>query len=147
MIEKITLTFILIFTIGYLYAQNNENQPANVAPSWTVPDLVTDRPDQTESSVTVPHKSLQIETGFVFERFIHDDYTFDNYGIASTLFRYGLLKNMELRLASNYQYSELKTTGSTIDTIQQGMGHYWQVLKYTSPKHMAPGPSWPYWLI
>jgi hypothetical protein len=30
-------------------------------------ELVTDRPDQTESAVTVPLNSLQIETGFVYE--------------------------------------------------------------------------------
>ncbi|MFW6371118.1 MAG: hypothetical protein ACOC10_07950 [Bacteroidota bacterium] len=32
-----------------------------------IPELVTDRPDQTESATTVPNNSLQIETGYVFQ--------------------------------------------------------------------------------
>jgi len=32
-----------------------------------VPDIVTDRPDQTEASNTVPKKTLQIEMGFSLE--------------------------------------------------------------------------------
>lgn len=31
------------------------------------PELITDRPDQTESYVVVPHKFLQVETGFEME--------------------------------------------------------------------------------
>ncbi len=32
------------------------------------PELVTDRPDQTEAPSIVPRGGLQVETGFVFER-------------------------------------------------------------------------------
>lgn len=62
------------------------------------PELVTDRPDQTESSITVPHKSLQIETGFLKET------QSSTTGLAynTTLFRYGLLENLELRLGLEY---------------------------------------------
>lgn len=138
--KKLLIVIALFSLFGFSYSQKQEPMPAHVAPSWTVPDLITDRPDQTESSVTVPHNSLQIETGFIFERFMHSDYTFDNWGIATTLFRYGLLKNMELRLASNYQYSELKTTGSNMDTIQQGMGPILAGVKiYITEEHGA----WP----
>lgn len=61
-------------------------------------DLVTDRPDQTESSITVPHKSLQIETGFVKET------QGNTTGLAynTTLLRYGLLENLELRFGLEY---------------------------------------------
>ncbi|MEZ5196140.1 MAG: hypothetical protein R2764_06995 [Bacteroidales bacterium] len=142
MIKKTLLVIILSCLFGFSYAQKKEPMPANVAPSWTVPDLVTDRPDQTESSVTVPHKSLQIETGFVFERFLNSDYTLDNWGIASTLFRYGLLKNMELRLASNYQYSELITKDSDVDTIQQGMGPILAGVKIYITEDTVSGPKW-----
>ena len=38
--------------------------------SATVPELVTDRPDFTESSEVVGHRVVQIETGLTFE---HDD--------------------------------------------------------------------------
>jgi hypothetical protein len=55
-------------------------------------EIVTDRPDQTESSTTIPHKSFQIEMGFGSENF-------DNrlYFLPTTLLRYGLTKNIELR--------------------------------------------------
>ena len=64
--------------------------------------LITDRPDQTESAVTVPKKSLQIETGAVYE--------FDRIGsteirslhFAKTLFRYGVTDCLELRLDTEH---------------------------------------------
>lgn len=65
------------------------------------PDLVTDRPDQTESSVVVPHKSLQIETGFVMEN-DNDFIDQKSYAYNTTLLRYGLLEKLELRLGLEY---------------------------------------------
>lgn len=66
------------------------------------PELITDRPDQTESSAVVPHKSLQIETGFVMEN--KETYFTEqrSYAFNTTLLRYGLLKNFELRLGMDY---------------------------------------------
>lgn len=65
-------------------------------------ELVTDRPDQTESAVTVPLGSLQIETGFLYENSKEGNLTFDNYSIAGTLFRYGLFEKIELRIGTTY---------------------------------------------
>jgi len=65
-------------------------------------DLVTDRPDQTESSFTVPLKSLQIETGFIMEIDKTDLFSQISYAYNSTLLRYGLLENLELRLGIEY---------------------------------------------
>jgi len=90
--------------------------------------LVTDRPDQTESSITVPHKSLQIETGIILEHYKNDNATFNNWGFGTTLLRYGLLQNLELRLGNYYQYSKLEFKNST-DTIQQGIGPFTGGLK------------------
>ncbi|MCF8374151.1 MAG: transporter [Bacteroidales bacterium] len=64
-----------------------------------IPPLITDRPDQTESSVTVPKGSLQIETGYVFEN-TSKDYT--SQSIAGTLLRFGLSNNLELRVGAGY---------------------------------------------
>ena len=64
----------------------------------TVPGLVTDRPDQTESAVVVPLKSLQIETGFLFEGDNTNSVRQNSFNFNSTLFRYGLFDRMELRL-------------------------------------------------
>ena len=68
----------------------------------TVPKLITDRPDQTESSTVVPFRSLQIETGFVME---NDESTISkhtSFAYNTTLLRYGLFENMELRLGLEY---------------------------------------------
>lgn len=83
-----------------------------------VPELITDRPDQTESSVVVPHKSLQIETGFLMENTESDLVSQKSFAYNSTLFRYGLLKNFEFRLGIEYLGERLKTknTGTTIST-------------------------------
>jgi hypothetical protein len=55
----------------------------------------TDRPDQTESAVTVPRKYLQAELGFNKE-----NYDFNNYTLVfpTLLLKYGVSKRMELRL-------------------------------------------------
>lgn len=60
--------------------------------------LVTDRPDKTESSISIPYKAFQIETGISFERFAFSGYSEEIISMPSTLFRYGLFKGFELRL-------------------------------------------------
>lgn len=59
--------------------------------------ITTDRPDQTESSSTVPKKVLQIETGAFYEELNKVKSITYN----TTLLRYGLLNNLELRLGFN----------------------------------------------
>ncbi len=67
-----------------------------------VQGLVTDRPDQTESSVTIPKNSFQIESGFVYEYDKADGVEAQNYTMNSTLLRVGLFDNMELRIGTAY---------------------------------------------
>ncbi len=66
------------------------------------PPLVTDRPDQTESSSVVPQWRLQIETGAAREWVETGSNEYENntsYG--STLLRFGVLKFLELRLGTD----------------------------------------------
>ncbi|MBU1369122.1 MAG: transporter [Bacteroidetes bacterium] len=84
------LILALIIISGYIQAQN------------MVPELITDRPDQTESSVVVPLRSLQIETGFVLENDETDLIKQKSFTYNTTLLRFGLLKNLELRLGLEY---------------------------------------------
>ena len=58
------------------------------------PDMVTDRPDQTESAAVVPRGLLQVETGYLFAR----DGDVDGYAAPGTLFRIGLGGRLELRI-------------------------------------------------
>lgn len=64
--------------------------------------IITDRPDQTESSSTVPKKSLQIESGILLGFAEEDGISLREIAVPSTLFRYGITKNVELRLVSQY---------------------------------------------
>ena len=75
-------------------------------------DLVTDRPDQTESSSTVPAGILQIESGMVLESITKDGIKEENIIFPTTLFRYGLLKNVELRVLSQYESYSLNAENS-----------------------------------
>jgi len=114
--------FLLLFSFGIAQAQEQNSKQSKVAPSWSAPDLITDRPDQTESSCTVPKNSLQIETGFVFENFKHSQFEFNNLGFGTTLLRYGVWDNFELRLGSYYQQTHVKSDFFNVDSIQSGMG-------------------------
>lgn len=73
-----------------------------------VENIITDRPDQTESSATVGNNVFQIETGPVLN--VYD--AFNNQLILLSLFRYGLGENFEFRLVSG-----LGRTHSTINTV------------------------------
>ena len=76
----------------------------------TIFPLITDRPDQTESSITVPYKALQIETGFLNE----NGGNVKSYAYNTTLLRYGLLENLELRLGLEYLADKNTVTNSTV---------------------------------
>lgn len=68
-----------------------------------VPNLVTDRPDQTESSVTVPKGWLQIETGALLEGDSpENEVDITNTAFNTTLLRYGLFEKTELRLGGEF---------------------------------------------
>ena len=86
--------FILFWTAIY-------NQPLLQAQETV--ELVGDRPDQTESSVTVPHQTLQIETGFFFMNNTYGYVKFTQTEYNGTLLRYGLLKFLELRFGAGFE--------------------------------------------
>jgi len=61
-----------------------------------VPELITDRPDQTESAVTVAPGFVQLEVG---ASFTHDgDADLDTFEAPGSLLRIGLVKRLELRI-------------------------------------------------
>ena len=67
-------------------------------------EIVTDRPDQTESAQTVGLANLQIEAGMVNENISSN---ISNFYAPSVLFRYGLSKSLELRIVVQKQFSEI----------------------------------------
>jgi hypothetical protein len=66
--------------------------------------LVTDRPDFTESSSTVPLNSLQVETGLTYNK---ENESINSISILGTLFRYGLTSGIELRAGTEYLIQEI----------------------------------------
>jgi len=105
--KKITILFILVSIVcnSSLFAQN-DTVPEKQKKKRDLPSIVTDRPDQTESSSTVPQGTLQIETGFIFESEKDNDIKSNNWGLGTTMLRYGVWDNFELRLGGYYQLSE-----------------------------------------
>jgi hypothetical protein len=101
---KIILPLIIFFITFNLMAQ----------------EMVTDRPDQTESADVVPLRMLQVETGFLLGGDINGDTTSQWLSYNSTLFRFGLLKNMELRLG--FAYLGDKTRISNTDSVYSASG-------------------------
>jgi len=61
-------------------------------------ELITDRPDQTESSSTVPRKTLQIESGLLLGFAEGEDISLREILAPTTLFRYGVTKGFEIRM-------------------------------------------------
>lgn len=87
-----------------------------------VPELVTDRPDQTESTEIIPVGSLQLETGFLFETLKEPEFTHNMYTYNSSLLRYGLLENFELRLGFEILGEETESNLSGNSGITSGLG-------------------------
>lgn len=74
-------------------------------------DLVTDRPDQTESSWVIPVGRFQVETGIVYEHEAPgavDPAEQNRLGIATTLLRVGLSDRFELRVAGEYYHETIR---------------------------------------
>ncbi|WGD35668.1 transporter [Olleya sp. YS] len=79
------------FTFGLLTAQETQN----------LGPLVTDRPDATEAPSVVPKNYIQVETGAFYESFEDNNLKTEDFTYNTTLIRYGLLDNLELRLGWN----------------------------------------------
>lgn len=72
--------------------------------------IAPDRPGYGDAVSIVPLKNLQVETGFWFEQDKASPLTTSGLGLNSTLFRYGVGKNIELRLDYNLWQSRIKSS-------------------------------------
>ena len=87
--------------------------PAALPAQEDPPPLVTDRPDQTESTAIVPRGSVQLEIGAMREREVEGDdgTTSDSFG--NLLVRIGISRIAEVRLGWNAFTSRDRRAGST----------------------------------
>lgn len=97
--KKLFTIILLSFSVFTLSAQDKS-------------EMVTDRPDQTESANVMPVKSFQLETGFLFERY---DKNINNTTYNSSLLRYGLIENLEVRLGFEYVGTNISLEGGDFD--------------------------------
>lgn len=67
---------------------------AQSPPDATVPEIVTDRPDVTESSIVVPKGSLQFENGAT----LTTSHGFQTFDLSESLIRLGISTKTEIRL-------------------------------------------------
>ena len=99
--QKIITSICLLMSIFFMNAQEEDKKK-------DYGTISTDRPDQTEASNVVPKKFLQIETGAFYEELNNIKATTYN----TTLLRYGLLDNLELRLG--FDNTKVKFNSNTI---------------------------------
>jgi len=110
------ILFFMSFGISLvLNAQENDG-----APVITTIDIITDRPDATESATTIPHGSLQIETGAFYTSFEENNIKQEVIGYNTTLIRYGILNNLELRLGWNFEEGRTTINGTKLNNVTSG---------------------------
>jgi hypothetical protein len=67
----------------------------------TIEEMVTDRPDYTESSAVVPRGGFQFESGVLYEGDLRDGVRGRNLTVPGGLFRIGLGRRTELRIGGD----------------------------------------------
>ncbi len=86
-------------------------------------ELITDRPDQTESSVCVPEGSVQVELGWTFTRDDEGGVRSESQEAPGTLVRIGLAERFELRLGwTGYVSQELEFRDAGFRVDADGAG-------------------------
>lgn len=104
-------------------------------------ELITDRPDQTESAAVVPQRSLQIETGFLMQK-NETDFTVERlFSCNTTLLRYGLSKRLELRLGLDLLSERLEIKDTDIKHLTTGTGPLLIQFKYLIAKERGWMPD------
>ncbi len=76
--------------------------------------IVTDRPDQTEASSTIPKGSFQIESGILVQHAEDAGIKSRDIALPTTLFRYGIVKWLEARVVVNYNLQQLNIGDTSI---------------------------------
>jgi len=93
-------------------------------------EIVTDRPDQTESSTTIPLNSFQFESGILLGKNNFENRSEQLLLIPTTLLRYGLTKSIELRVVEQLVHIKNKQTSDDIFGFSDlELGAKFQILK------------------
>lgn len=117
---KLSYTLLLsLFFATSLIAQDTKEPPTLDY------SIITDRPDQTESASVIPVNFFQLESGTAVETVSGES----NWSIMNHLFRYGVAKNLELRLISEVnRFSFSDISGNRNHAV--GISDFQMGLKY-----------------
>ena len=108
-IKHITITLFTMLVFLPIFAQQER------------PELITDRPDATEAPSVVVRGALQIESGALFTSFEDDVLQTNTTTYNTTLLRFGLLENLELRLGWDFVEQRNKLSTAQEEVIQNGL--------------------------
>ncbi len=121
------ILFILFVTLPFvnIYSQEDSikfslSEPKATRFNYETESLITDRPDATEASSTVGKGVFQIETGALYTSFEDNNTKSEDFTFNTTLLRYGILDNVELRLGWDFVEGVTKVNGNKLDNISSG---------------------------
>jgi hypothetical protein len=112
---------------------------ASTAHAQAPASIVTDRPDQTESSLTVPHGSVQLEAGWTMTRSGGTGVGTRDHALPETLLRIGAGRRGEVRLGFG-GWQRRVTTIAGLETVQSGLGDVEVGFKYRLTPAEGPRP-------
>ncbi len=108
-VKRLSTILGVVFLQTGLQAQENQ-------------DMVTDRPDMTESSISVAPGFLQVETGFHFENDEVQNVESFYRNLNTSLLRYGLTDGLEFRFGFGYSsFSVQDSTESGFEPLAFGL--------------------------
>ncbi len=110
--KKFTILSLFFIVLSQLVNSQNDS----------IPKLIPDRPTQSAASSTITKGSFQIESGFVFANSNNSNTNSDKFDLGSTLLRYGVFDNFELRLSSYYGRSSVHYESNNTDSVFSGLG-------------------------
>lgn len=108
--NKIYCALIFLFITTSVFAQEEITQI----------EMITDRPDATESASVIPLHKIQIETGVFYESFEENDFKTEVLGYNTTLVRVGLLEKLELRIGWNFEEHQYSFSGEKDPNVLSG---------------------------
>ena len=124
-LKALVLLFFSILWSSSLLAQNDSISVVSTLtgkhPNIATQPLITDRPDATEASSTVGKGVLQIEAGGLYDSYKENTIQVENYTYNTTLVRYGILDNLELRLGWDFVEGITKVNGQKLPNVTSGL--------------------------
>lgn len=106
-----------------------------------IPNISPDRPTQTVGPYIVPKGSFQIESGVIYTNTNDQTDINEQWSYATTMLRYGIFNNFEVRLNSSYESTTVYVKEAQGDSTYNGMGPVTAGFKITLAKERGIRPE------